>query len=215
MTHDSHSSPPSGPADPLPDHDSTPQSNPKPGDGLGDPITSPSLTDPTPPESVHRFITRLALAVTFAIGAAIGLIVGPLGFNDRLPEPLRSALLPYPADLAAQRAEQQANLDTQLANLRASHVSGVAFDELIAEYHARPDWQQLTDEIDATRTARTWRLLAAAAWCAAVLIACTIVIRRRRAAARPVDDAWHWARHTAALALGFCAAICATYPTVA
>ncbi|MEM1209286.1 MAG: hypothetical protein AAGI54_08460 [Planctomycetota bacterium] len=221
MTNDSPASPPPlhTPANPPPPQPPQPAAERRGGAG---PATSPSpSTDappsgqpPTPgtpsppPDTLRRSVTRLALLVTFCLGAALGLVLSPLGLNDRLPEPLRSALRPVPADLAERRAAQQADLDAELAKLRQAGVSRVASDELIAEHQSRPDWQQLTQDINATRTARFWRLTAAAAWCVAALLACTVIIHRRRAADRPVDEMWHWARHTAALALGFIAVIC-------
>ncbi|MEO0964159.1 MAG: hypothetical protein AAFY08_03480 [Planctomycetota bacterium] len=219
MTHDSPASPPP-PKNPAIPASPPPQAAPERSEGAG-PAASPSSstsappsgqpptpgTPSPPPDTPHRSVTQLALLVTFCLGAALGLILSPLGLNDRLPEPLRSALRPVPADLAERRATQQADLDAELAKLRDAGVSRVASDELIAEHQSRPDWQQLTQDINATRTARFWRLTAAAAWCVAVLLACTVIIHRRRAADRPVDEMWHWGRHTAALALGFAATL--------
>ncbi|MEM0913705.1 MAG: hypothetical protein AAGK09_03755 [Planctomycetota bacterium] len=210
MTHDSdtsaHSPEPPTDSTPTPPPDPSPQAAPERSEGAGhSPLQPPHASAPAP-NGQRPAASAYLLLLTFTLGAALGLILSPLGLNDRLPEPLRSALRPVPAELAARRDALQADLDQRLVALRATGVSGIALDEHADERRAQPDWQQLTNEIDATRAARSLRLLAAAAWCLAVMIACTVIIHRRRAARRSVDDVWQWARHTAAVALGFCVA---------
>jgi len=182
VTHDSASPPPPPSPDPPP-------------------VEPPPAARPD--DAVHHLVTHLALVITFTIGAAVGLALGPADLRDRLPEPARSALGPTPTDLAEQRERLQHDLDDELDRLRQTGVSAVALDEYTARRHADDNWQALTQQIAQARSGRSIRLGVAMLWCLAVIVVSTAVIHRRAGIEKPADEAWHWARHAAAFAAGF------------
>jgi hypothetical protein len=152
---------------------------------------------------VQPWVAHVALVITFTVGAAIGLALGPAGLRDRMPEPARSALGPVSADRIEQHAALEQALDAELDRLRATGVSGVAVEEYGNARRAEPAWVELRQAIDEQRRWRAARLALALAWCVGVAGVSTAVIHRRARAGRSADEAWHWARHAASLAAGF------------
>ncbi|MEO0587451.1 MAG: hypothetical protein AAF078_07420 [Planctomycetota bacterium] len=181
---------PVGPADPTPD----PPTHPP---------TQPALPRSAPP----RWLSHAALLITFTVGAALGLALGPAGGRHAMSEPMRSALGPVPADLAAQRDAFDRQADELAAALRATGVSDVAIDEALSEAAHRTRLAELDAAWAKARGARELRLTLAALWALGVVVFASAMIVRTEHAGRRADEVWHWGRHAGALALGFVALI--------
>lgn len=145
------------------------------------------------------------MLITFTVGAALGLALGPAGGRFALPEPMRSALGPVPTHLVEQREAVDRRAEELAALLTATGVSSVAIDERLAEAAERAGLDRLDAEWAEARRSRELRLALAALWAMGVMGFASAVIVRANHASRRADELWHWARHAGALALGFVA----------